>query len=280
MEQIGANKCFGGEQRRYNHYAESLHCDMTFSVFLPPQASEQPVPVLYWLSGLTCSDENFVIKAGAQRYAAEHGIAIIAPDTSPRGDGVPDDPEAAYDFGLGAGFYLNATQAPYASHYKMYDYISEELPALATKELPIAADKNAISGHSMGGHGALTIAMKNPGRFKSASAFAPICSPTRCPWGQKALAGYLGEEQNQWQKYDASLLIAGVEERLPLLIDQGSADDFLVEQLKPELLVEAAEKNDYPLTYRLQEGYDHSYFFIATFIGEHIEFHARCLLAD
>lgn len=279
MQQIGANKCFGGEQRRYRHRSGSLDCDMTFSVFVPPQASAQPVPVLYWLSGLTCTDENFVFKAGAQQYAANHGIAIIAPDTSPRGDDVADDPEGAYDFGLGAGFYVNATQAAYASHYKMYDYICTELPALAVNELPILADNSAISGHSMGGHGALTIAMKNPGRFKSVSAFAPICSPTRSPWGQKALAGYLGDDENQWRQYDASLLIAQAEERLPLLIDQGSADDFLEEQLKPELLVGAAEQANYPLTYRLQEGYDHSYFFISTFIGEHIAFHAQHLLA-
>lgn len=278
MQQIGANRCFGGEQRRYQHYADSLNCEMTFSVFLPPQTIEQPVPVLYWLSGLTCTDENFVTKAGAQRYATEHGIAIIAPDTSPRGDNVADDPESAYDFGLGAGFYLNATQAPYASHYQMYDYICNELPALATQELPIVADKTAISGHSMGGHGALTIALKNPGRFASVSAFAPVCSPTRCPWGEKALAGYLGEEQSHWREYDASLLIAAAEERLPMLIDQGSADQFLHAQLKPELLLAAAEQNGYPITYRLQEGYDHSYFFMATFIGEHVGFHAKHLL--
>ncbi len=278
MQQIGTNKCFGGEQRRYQHHADSLNCDMTFSVFLPPQARVQPVPVLYWLSGLTCTDENFVTKAGAQRYAAEHGIAIIAPDTSPRGDDVADDPEGAYDFGLGAGFYLNATQEPYANHYKMYDYICEELPALAAKELPIVAAKTAISGHSMGGHGALTIALKNPGRFTSVSAFAPVCSPTQCPWGKKALTGYLGEDQSVWQEYDASLLIAQAEERLPMLIDQGSADQFLEEQLKPELLIAAAEQHAYPVTYRLQEGYDHSYFFMATFIGEHIEFHAQRLL--
>jgi S-formylglutathione hydrolase len=278
MEQIGVNKCFAGEQRRYRHRADNLNCDMTFSVFVPAQASERPVPVLYWLSGLTCNDENFVIKAGAQRYAAEHGIALIAPDTSPRGEDVADDPEGAYDFGLGAGFYLNATQTPYANHYQMYDYISEELPTLAAKELPILADKSAIAGHSMGGHGALTIAFKNPGRFKSVSAFAPICSPTRCPWGKKALSGYLGEEQSQWQDYDASLLIARAEERLPTLIDQGSTDEFLAEQLKPELLLAAAEQHGYPITYRLQQGYDHSYFFIATFIGEHIGFHAEYLL--
>ncbi len=279
MQQIGANKCFDGEQRRYQHHAESLNCDMTFSVFLPPQANEQPVPVLYWLSGLTCTDENFVTKAGAQQYAAKHGIAIIAPDTSPRGDNVADDPEGAYDFGLGAGFYLNATQKPYANHYQMYDYVCEELPTLAAKALPIIAAKTAISGHSMGGHGALTLALRNPGRFTSVSAFAPVCSPTRCPWGEKALTGYLGEKHNLWEEYDASLLVAQAKERLPILIDQGSADQFLEEQLKPELFIAAAEENAYPITYRLQEGYDHSYFFMATFIGEHIEFHAQHLQA-
>lgn len=278
MQQIGANRCFGGEQRRYQHNAGSLNCEMTFSVFLPPQASDRPVPVLYWLSGLTCTDENFVIKAGAQRYAAEQGIAIIAPDTSPRGEDVADDAEGAYDFGLGAGFYVNATQQPYASHYQMYDYICEELPALAAKELPVLADRTAISGHSMGGHGALTIALNNPGRYQSVSAFSPICAPTQCPWGQKALTGYLGEDQKQWQGVDASRLIAEAEQHLPMLIDQGSADEFLVEQLKPELLIAAARENAYPITYRLQAGYDHSYFFIATFIGEHVEFHARQLL--
>lgn len=279
MQQIEVNKCFGGQQRRYQHHADSLSCDMTFSVFLPPQASERSVPVLYWLSGLTCTDQNFVTKAGAQRYATEHGIAIIAPDTSPRGDDVADDPEGAYDFGLGAGFYLNATQAPYAKHYQMYDYICAELPALAAKELPILSNKAAISGHSMGGHGALTIALKNPGRFTSVSAFAPVCSPTQCPWGEKAFAGYLGTEKSRWEEYDATLLVAQAEQHLPILIDQGSADQFLAEQLKPELFIAAAEESAYPISYRLQEGYDHSYFFMATFIGEHIEFHAKHLLA-
>ncbi|MDY0070761.1 MAG: S-formylglutathione hydrolase [Porticoccaceae bacterium] len=274
MEQIGSNRCFGGRQLRYRHRSAALDCDMTFSVYLPPQAEQGPVPVLYWLSGLTCTDENFVTKAGAQQHAAEQGLAIVAPDTSPRGDGVPDDPEGAYDFGLGAGFYLNATEQPWARHYRMYDYVVDELPALIAANFPVDSGRVAISGHSMGGHGALTIALKNPGRFRSVSAFAPISSPLRCPWGQKALAGYLGEERALWRQYDTVALLAVATERLPILVDQGEADNFLAEQLKPELLEVAGREAGYPLTLRRQPGYDHSYFFIATFIGDHIRFHA------
>ncbi|MGS2724708.1 S-formylglutathione hydrolase [Porticoccus sp. GXU_MW_L64] len=277
MEQISAAKMFGGQQLRYRHHSKALNCDMIFAVYLPPQAEQQPVPVLYWLSGLTCNDENFVTKAGAQRYAAEHGIAIIAPDTSPRGDGVPDDPQGAYDLGLGAGFYVNATQGPWDTHYRMYDYVVEELPQLVAAELPQISNTAAISGHSMGGHGALTIALKNPGRFTSVSAFAPICSPLRCPWGEKALGNYLGNNRDDWQRYDTTALLANASERLPTRVDQGDADNFLEEQLKTELLVDAAKAADYPMDIRMQPGYDHSYYFIASFIGEHVAFHARHL---
>jgi S-formylglutathione hydrolase len=277
MEKIGENICFGGRQLRYSHASEVLGCEMNFSIYLPPQAEQGKVPVLYWLSGLTCTDENFVTKAGAQRYAAEHGIAIVAPDTSPRGEGVPDDPEAAWDFGLGAGFYVNATQSPWSQHYRMYDYVVTELPALLKAQFPVDEARMAISGHSMGGHGALTIALKNPGRFKSVSAFSPICSPLRCPWGEKALGMYLGDDRATWTEHDSCALMAHVEEKLPALVDQGDADNFLQEQLKPELLQEVANSVGYPLELRMQPGYDHSYFFIASFIGEHIAFHASHL---
>ncbi len=277
MEQIDAHRCFGGQQLRFRHPSAVLGCDMTFSIYLPPQADKGPVPVLYWLSGLTCTDENFVTKAGAQRYAAEYGIALVAPDTSPRGAGVPDDPEAAYDFGLGAGFYVNASQEPWARHYRMYDYVVEELPALINAQLPVDGDRNAISGHSMGGHGALTIALKNPGLYRSVSAFAPICSPMRCPWGEKALAGYLGDDRNTWRDYDSSELIRRANQHIPMLVDQGDADNFLREQLKPELLQQAASAVGYPLELRIQPGYDHSYFFIASLIGDHLRFHAQHL---
>jgi S-formylglutathione hydrolase len=274
MEQIGANRCFGGQQLRFFHASQALGCDMTFSIYLPPQAEEGVVPVLYWLSGLTCTDENFVTKAGAQRYAAEHGIAVVAPDTSPRGEEVPDDPEGAYDFGLGAGFYVNATRAPWSEHYRMYDYITRELPELVEADFPVDPRRVGISGHSMGGHGALAIALKNPGRFKSVSAFSPICSPMNCPWGEKALGNYLGEDREAWLDYDSCALVAAASEQLPVLVDQGDADDFLQEQLHTHLLQEACGLADYPITIRMQEGYDHSYFFIASFIGEHLAFHA------
>ena len=270
---VSETRCFGGRQLRLSHKSAACNCDMTFAAFLPEEAAQGPVPVLIWLSGLTCNDENFTQKAGAQRYAAEHGMALIAPDTSPRGDGVPDDPDGAYDFGLGAGFYVNATQAPWASHYRMYDYITSDLPG-ALAELPVDLGRAGISGHSMGGHGALTIALRNPGVYKSVSAFAPIVSPLNCPWGHKALAGYLGPDRALWASHDTVSLIANAQERLPLLIDQGLADGFLEEQLKPELLRDACTSAGHPLDLRLQDGYDHSYFFIATFIGDHIRHHA------
>ncbi len=279
MKQIDAHRCFGGQQLRFRHRSAVLDCDMSFSIYLPPQVVERGVvPVLYWLSGLTCSDENFVTKAGAQRYAAEYGIAIVAPDTSPRGEGVPDDPDGAYDFGLGAGFYVNATQAPWSTHYRMYDYVVEELPALVNEQFPVDGDRAAISGHSMGGHGALSIALKNPDRFRSVSAFSPICSPMRCPWGEKALTGYLGGDREAWRDYDSSELIRRASQQLPMLVDQGDEDNFLREQLKPELLEQAARESGYPLELRIQPGYDHSYFFIASLIGDHLHFHANHLL--
>ena len=272
---VQEQKCFGGRQIRYQHASTVLNCEMKFSVFLPPQAATQNVPALYWLSGLTCSDENFSTKAGAQRVAAELGIALIIPDTSPRGEGVPDD--AAYDLGLGAGFYVNATQAPWAAHYQMYDYVLHELPALVEAELPLS-DKRAISGHSMGGHGALVLALRNPQRFVSVSAFAPIANPVNCPWGQKAFTAYLGEEQNAWADYDASLLLVQYRGDLPLLVDQGDADNFLTEQLKPQALYTAGMQAKANLLLRMQPGYDHSYYFIASFIEEHLRFHAQYLM--
>jgi len=277
LQQTGRQFCFGGEQLQYQHDSKVLHCSMNFSIFLPPQANQRPVPLLYWLSGLTCSDENFVQKAGAQRYATEHGIAIVCPDTSPRGDDVPDDPAGEWDFGLGAGFYVNATETPYSKHYHMYDYIVGELPSLLESDFPIDANRISISGHSMGGHGAIIIALKNPQRFKSISAFAPICSPLHCPWGEKALGNYLGNDRNTWIEYDSCELIKNSEEKLPLLVDQGEADGFLEQQLKPELLEQACADNKRPLILRRHSEYDHSYFFIASFIGDHIAFHARYL---
>jgi S-formylglutathione hydrolase len=277
MQQIGANKCFGGQQLRYQHDSRVLDCSMNFSIYLPPQAEQRAVPVLYWLSGLTCTDENFVAKAGAQRYAAEYGIAIVAPDTSPRGEKVPGDANGDWDFGLGAGFYVNATREPWRQHYQMYDYIVEELPALVAANFPVDAQKTAISGHSMGGHGALTIALKTPGRYRSVSAFSPICAPMQCPWGHKALGHYLGDKQGDWQQYDTTVLLRQAQEQLPILVDQGDADNFLDEQLKTPLLQQASEQADYPITIQMQPGYDHSYFFIASFIGDHLRFHARYL---
>ena len=272
LEILSQNKSFGGWHKQYSHTSEVLNCSMRFAVYLPPQASaETPVPVLYWLSGLTCTDENFMQKAGAHRIAAELGIAIVAPDTSPRGDDVADDAEH-YDMGKGAGFYLNATQAPWSRHYQMYDYVVEELPALIEATFPVTAQR-AIAGHSMGGHGALVIALRNPQRYCSVSAFSPISNPVNCPWGQKAFSQYLGNDRELWRTYDASELMTQAKEKLPALVDQGEADNFLQEQLKPEMLQAAAKRSDYPLTLRRHEGYDHSYYFIASFIEDHLRFH-------
>ncbi len=279
LKELANNKSFGGQQKRFEHSSTSCNCTMTFSIFLPPQAETTKVPVVYWLSGLTCTDENFVTKAGAQSFASKHGIAIVAPDTSPRGQDVPDDPEGAYDFGLAAGFYVNATQEPFSTHYHMYDYITQELPNLINENFNIDPNRAGIFGHSMGGHGALTIALNNPGVYKSVSAFAPICSPLNCPWGEKALTGYLGPDRETWKKHDTCYMISQAQERLPLLVDQGQDDPFLTEQLKPELLEVAANSHDHPLTLRLQPGYDHSYFFIASFMEDHIAHHAQALKA-
>lgn len=249
---------------------------MTFSIFLPEllaTGADAKLPVLYWLSGLTCTDENFVQKAGAQRLASELGIIIVAPDTSPRGEGVPDDKENAYDFGLGAGFYVDATEEAWSKHYNMYSYVVEELPQLLARNFPIDTNKQGIFGHSMGGHGALTIALKNPEKYHSISAFAPICSPMNCPWGIKALKNYLGEDRSAWAAYDSFELIKNATRPIPMLIDQGSNDEFLKEQLKPELLVEACNRAGMPLGFNQQKGYDHSYFFIASFIENHLRFH-------
>ena len=280
MEKVVENRMFGGQQIQYKHKSTNLSCEMVFSVFLPPQTQSQKVPVLYWLSGLTCTDQNFVTKSGAQRYAAEHGIAIVCPDTSPRGEAVADDPDGAWDFGLGASFYVNASEAPWSEHYQMYDYVVNELPALLGSLSSIDTNNAAISGHSMGGHGALTIALKNTDQFKSVSAFSPIVSPLNCPWGDKALTHYLGSDKSTWLDYDTCSLIERATTQLPILVDQGSDDNFLKEQLKTELLEQASKDANYPMSIRYQDGYDHSYYFVASFIGEHIEFHANNLHAN
>lgn len=276
MERIEHRASFGGWQDVYRHRSAVLGCDMTFAIYLPLQAQDGPVPVLYWLSGLTCTEQNFITKAGAQRYAAEHGVAIVAPDTSPRGDGVAD--AEGYDLGKGAGFYVNATQVPWAAHYRMFDYVAEELPALVEAHFPVTAAR-AISGHSMGGHGALVVALRNPGRYRSVSAFSPIVAPSQVPWGQKAFAAYLGEDRAAWAQYDASELIRTAAEKLPVLVDQGEADEFLDVQLQPWRLKDAADAAGYPVYLRMQPGHDHSYYFIASFIGEHIAHHATALKA-
>lgn len=277
MQQIETIKESGGYLNRYRHSSSSCHCEMTFSVYLPPQAEQRKVPALYWLSGLTCSDDNARVKAGAQRYAAEHGIALVFPDTSPRGDEVADDKER-YDLGQGAGFYVNATQSPWSAHYQMYDYINTELPALLEKNLPLLPAVKSVSGHSMGGHGALISALKNPQAYRSVSAFSPICNPINSGWGQGCFAAYLGEDVSQWQAYDATELIQAGARVGEILIDQGTSDEFYDEgQLLPENLQQACDKAGQPLKLRMQDGYDHSYHFIASFIGEHIAFHASAL---
>lgn len=279
LEQVAANKCFGGWQKRFKHHSESLNCDMHFSIFLPPQA-EQPsaLPVLYWLSGLTCTDENFVTKAGAQRIAAELGIVLVMPDTSPRGDAVADAEDQAYDLGLGAGFYLNATQSPWSEHYHMYDYIVDELPALIRQHFNVK-QKAAISGHSMGGHGALIIGLSNMQQYTSISAFAPIVNPSECDWGQKAFSHYLGDDKALWSQYDACHLMTeqGKYLQLPLRVDQGMDDDFLMSQKLTMPLEVVATELSYPGEFYYHPGYDHSYFFIASFIEDHIRFHAKHL---
>jgi S-formylglutathione hydrolase len=278
MELLATNVCFDGEHRRYRHFSATLQCDMEFAVFLPPSAlgeKGKPAPVLYWLSGLTCTDQNFMQKAGAQKLAARLGLAIVCPDTSPRGLDLPGEHDS-YDFGSGAGFYVNATEQPWAPHYRMHDYVVKELPQLVENELPLSSERS-VSGHSMGGHGALICALKNPGYYKSVSAFAPIANPMACAWGQKALKGYLGEDQSRWEEWDATCLIPTAKERLPLLVDQGTADEFLETQLNPETLADVCEKFHHHINLRMHRGYDHSYFFIASFIDDHLNHHARAL---
>jgi len=277
LETVSTNRMFDGTQGVYRHKSAETGTDMTFGVYIPPQAADGPVPVLWYLSGLTCTHANVTEKAGAQRFCAEHGILFVAPDTSPRGEGVPDDPEGAYDFGLGAGFYVDATQAPFAANYRMYSYITRELPEVIGTNFAADMNRQSIMGHSMGGHGALTIALKNPGRFKSVSAFAPITSPLNCPWGEKALSGYLGDDRAAWRAYDATALIEDGHRVDEILVDQGDADNFLENQLKPQLLKNAAEKAGIKLNLRMQPGYDHSYYFMASFIGDHVRYHAERL---
>ncbi|MGI9316657.1 MAG: S-formylglutathione hydrolase [bacterium] len=276
MEKLSEQRCFGGVQGVYRHQSDQTNTPMQFAVFSPPQAELGEVPVLWYLSGLTCTEENFTIKAGAQRYAAERGIMLIAPDTSPRGAGIPGEDED-YDFGSGAGFYLDATVEPWSAHYRMYSYITAELPELVFENFSGDRTRQGICGHSMGGHGALTIGLKHPEIYSSISAFSPICAPIPCPWGQKALTGYLGESQSQWQHYDTCALIAAGGRSGEILVDQGQADDFIDSQLMPQKLQQVCEESNQPLTLRRQPGYDHSYYFIASFIGEHIAFHAERL---
>ena len=277
LDIVSRSRSFSGAQLVCRHASVETGTAMQFAAYVPPQAERGPVPVVWFLSGLTCTEENFTVKAGAQRAAADLGLMLIAPDTSPRGEDVPDDPNGAYDFGLGAGFYVDATAAPWSRNYRMRSYVETELPAVVAAELPANLDRQGITGHSMGGHGALTIALRNPDRYAAVSAFAPICSPTKCPWGEKALSGYLGPDRSRWRDYDACALIEDGARLRDLLVDQGTADSFLHEQLKPDLLEDACARAGLPLTLRLQEGYDHSYFFIASFIEDHLRWHAERL---
>ena len=277
MEEMSSARCFGGKQGVYRHTSSTLSCDMAFSVFKPDGAG--PFPTVFWLSGLTCTEENFTVKAGAQRVAAELGLMVVAPDTSPRGDGVPDDPDGAYDFGLGAGFYVNATQDPWALHYQMYSYITEELPRIIAASFPSDMKRVGVFGHSMGGHGALTMALKRPDLFKSVSAFAPIVSPIHSPWGRKALTGYLGADETKWRAYDACALIEDGARFDRIMVDQGGADQFLEGQLMPERLETACAQHGIDLNLRIHDGYDHSYYFIASFIEDHLKWHSNLLNA-
>ena len=277
IETLSANTSFGGVQGVYRHASKATCTDMTFSVYVPPHAEGETLPIVWFLSGLTCTHANVTEKGEFRRACAELGLIFIAPDTSPRGEGVPDDAEGAYDFGLGAGFYVDATQAPFDTHYRMRDYIETELPALIAAHFPADMQRQAIMGHSMGGHGALTISLRNPGRFRSTSALAPIVSPLSCPWGEKALGGYIGQDRAQWRAYDSVALIADGARLPDLLVDQGSDDNFLEAQLKTRLLVEQCAAVGQPATIRMQPGYDHSYYFISTFMGAHLTWHAERL---
>lgn len=274
MEVISENACFGGTQGVYKHASSSCNCDMTFGLFLPAEAKDGPVPVLWYLSGLTCTHENAMTKAGAQAWAAEQGIALVFPDTSPRGEGVAND--NAYDLGQGAGFYVNATQSPWASHFHMWDYVAEELPEFLGNNFPLDMERQAITGHSMGGHGALTLAMSLPGRFKSVSAFSPICNPTGADWGRKQLSAYLGDDEGLWEAHDASILMRKQGFDGPVLVDTGTDDQF-VDLLRPETLAAAMAERRQEGAIRMQKGYDHSYFFVSTYMEDHISFHAEAL---
>ncbi|MEP0868324.1 S-formylglutathione hydrolase [Trichocoleus desertorum AS-A10] len=275
---INQYHCFDGTVGFYSHPSSTCNGEMKFAVYQPPQAKTEPVPVLYFLSGLTCTEENFITKAGAQQFAAKHGVMLVAPDTSPRNTGIPGEDED-WDFGTGAGFYVDATQKPWSQHYRMYSYITEELPALIAEHFPVKRDRQGIFGHSMGGHGALVCALRNRDRYLSVSAFAPIVAPMHCAWGQKAFSNYLGADQEQWRAYDASELIPTADWQRPILIDQGTADNFLENQLKPQLFEQACARVGQSLTLRMQSGYDHSYYFIATFMEDHIRHHAEALWA-
>jgi S-formylglutathione hydrolase len=276
LETLKQHRCFGGIQGVYRHDSSATRCAMEFAVYQPPEAERRKVPVLYWLSGLTCTWANFTEKAGAQRHAAEHGLIVVAPDTSLRGVDLPGADDS-YDFGSGAGFYVDATAQPWAQHYRMYSYVTKELPALIEANFPVDRKRQGIFGHSMGGHGALICALKNPDRYRSLSAFAPISAPMRCPWGEKAFSGYLGDDREAWREHDATELAAQADWQTEVLVDQGTADDFLEEQLKPHLLQEAFRAAGIPLTLRYQSGYDHSYYFMASFMADHLAHHARLL---
>lgn len=274
IENISSNKAFDGWHKQYSHHSNVLNCKMRFAIYLPPQAnSKNSVPVMYWLSGLTCTDENFMHKAGALQIAAKLGIAIVVADTSPRGENVPDDENQSYDLGKGAGFYINATQSPWNTHYQMYDYVVDELPKIIETHFPVNSQR-VISGHSMGGHGALVIALRNPKLYKSVSAFSPISNPINCAWGIKAFTAYLGDDRDAWSAYDACELLRKTTVQVPLMVEQGSNDQFLDKQLKTESLLMAAKASNYPLTFNMAEGYDHSYYFISSFISKHLYFHA------
>jgi S-formylglutathione hydrolase len=280
LELLGSHACHGGAQRIYKHDTKVIGLSMRFAVFLPPQASQAKVPALFYLAGLTCTEETFPIKADAQRFAAQHGIALIAPDTSPRGAGIPGE-SAAWDFGVGAGFYVDATEQPWARHFRMYSYVRDELRETVLANFPVDGDRLGIFGHSMGGHGALMLALRNPQIYRSVSAFAPIAAPSRCPWGEKAFTGYLGQDREAWKAYDSSELVAHASQKFAegILIDQGLSDQFLAEQLYPDVFEAACRAAGQPLTLRRHEGYDHGYYFISTFIEDHLKHHAKVLLA-
>lgn len=272
LELKKSHASFGGETRFYSHSSEVCNCSMNFSIFLPTLEQGKKYPVLYWLSGLTCTEENFIAKSGVQNYAAQEGIIVVAPDTSPRGCNIPGE-EDTWSFGTGAGFYVDATVEKWQKHYNMYSYVTQELPTLIESNFPVSQVR-CVSGHSMGGHGALVVALRNPDKYVSVSAFSPVCAPMNCPWGEVALEGYLGSNREEWQKYDASVLVSKVEKKIPLLVDQGTKDEFLEGQLKLDILQQQCQAVDYPLEVRIREGYDHSYYYIASFIGEHIKYHA------